>query len=1020
MRSFAIRVTRPCSLFVVGTLLSCVTAPNQRPPLRQSLRPAGWDKRRADTGSRYAVWAGKRAASTIRHQRYQPLAITARVLTKHQEKGALYARVQLSTKLSSLNGFSVSVVSPAHAVALPIGEQGDQLLLRFVNAPPAASKLSLVVYGLRLAARGTKGGAEGDKDAQYEEIPLHGEARLEGLGQAKGEGALAAAFFRAAAEKWRRGRLDPRGRTAFSAFASGRLSVWARELVNERLTSPGSRSMPMPQRRRRSRLGEMMALYTGLTSVEEALQTDRALFFRRDYKKGATVALASIKGVELPAHPWDSMIAELGEKKSLVIDPLAQHVPAEMAYLFAHDLRTLVRVQGELGGRFSELVQALEGRGGDHSFIKRYERQLAIRRSALAEKLGHIASKGVALITTDPLQREGSDMTLLFGLGNEMLLRAVLRKYAVEAKARRSDATTRTFKLAGHEVELLSTPDHDVHRYLMRLGSILVLSNSKFVLERLIAVKQKQATSLAESGDYRYMRARYPFSKDKEDAFAFMGDAFVAHVTGPRFKILQARRMEAKADLQAVGFAALLHGWLQGKAPKNTAELRARGYLAPQELHHADGAKISYTPQRGAHSSWGRAYQLTPLADLSLQDVTTTEEQAYQRFRDSYQRNWRGYIDPVALRIRAPRSGQLAFDGRMLPLNERSDYDHLLKMVGQTVARAPDLKSGLLFSFAVGKGATLRKVVDSAAMGALGSKKVRIGWLGDWVAVGASDRGGLYDLGATVADAPMPGSKGRGRMANLALVLARAPLFAEAHVVGHLALVGVLSALRAKLSETAPGMVTWKKGLPYREQAITEVHVRTGRELGGTLHYAVVKDVLTLSLDRGTMEERIDAHLDGAAHAKLVKPMQSTVRVRPWPKKSWLSRVLMLAAGRFAWKAEVRALEALTLLEACKQPWDNGSEPGRLRALGHLGWVPASVHGGKLTVNGDGIPHDSVWGDPYLRLPWSEQKAAMKNSPLRRVLGALQDLQLSLAFEGKGAHRGLHVRSRWFYRPSSK
>lgn len=989
----------------LALIVACATLAPQRPPLPRSPRPAGWDKRRPDEGSRYAPLLDKAAASAARPQSYQPFDFEAKVVGRHAEKRALYLRVKLSKPLRGLDGVRVKIRSRTHGVAALAADKDDQLLVRFVEPPPRGEKLAIAVHARRQGREDTGGFPA--------LVALKGEARLAGLDSAPKEEALAISFFRAAAKRWGRSRWHGRA-DALSAFARGRFSLWARELANEKGVAPWRGSRLTPRRNRRNHLGEMMALYTGMTSIEEALQTDRGLLLRRDYRQGERFSLASIKGVELPAHPWEKMIAELNAKS--VVDPMAQYVPAEMAYLYAHDLRTLVRVKRELSGRFTELFQALEGRGGDSSFMRGYEQQLAIRSSALSEALGHLATDGVALISSDPLQREGSDMTLLFLVRNESLLRGRLKKYAEEARARRPDATTRELEIAGNRVELLSTPDGDLQRYLMRLGPLLVASNSKKVLKRLLAVQQKKIKSLAESGDYRYMRARYRFTKDGEDAFLFIGDDFVAHVTSPRFKILQARRMEARADLQAVGFSALVYGWLQGKAPRSIDELRSAGHLLPQERQHADGAKISYSPRRGAHSAWGRAYRLTPLIELSLEQVSKAEAESYARFRDSYQRYWRGYIDPIAIRIRAPRSGQLELDGRMLPLIEGSGYDELLKMVGQTLMRAPDLKSGALFTFAVGQDARLRRKVDSIASRTLGSKEIRIGWLGDWVSVGASDRGGLYDLALVLSRAPIPGMKRRAGLFGLAAALVNAPLFAEAHVANALGLVAVLSALRTKLSETAAGMVSWTKGESYRGQAVTELQLRMGSELSGGLYYAVVKDVFTLSLNRATLEERIDAHLDGDAHRKFVQPMQSTLRLHPWKKKSWLPRLLLLGATKFAFEAEARALEAVAMLEACHQRWARGSAAARQRALAHLGWVPGSVFGGTLSVDQEGIVSDSKWGNFYLQLPWAAQKKAMESSPLSRVLGSLEDLQLGLAFEGKGAHRGLHVRSRLFYK----
>ena len=73
----------------------------------------------------------------------------------------------------------------------------------------------------------------------------------------------------------------------------------------------------------REDLEGIMDIYTGMRSIEEAVQTKRGLGIRPDAK--ATLPVSELTAVELADHPWEEMIRELGGAP--VIEPLAALVP---------------------------------------------------------------------------------------------------------------------------------------------------------------------------------------------------------------------------------------------------------------------------------------------------------------------------------------------------------------------------------------------------------------------------------------------------------------------------------------------------------------------------------------------------------------------------------------------------------------------------------------------------------------------------------------------------------------------
>ena len=183
----------------------------------------------------------------------------------------------------------------------------------------------------------------------------------------------------------------------------------------------------------------------------------------------------------------------------------------------------------------------------------------------------------------------------------------------------------------------------------------------------------------------------------------------------------------------------------------------------------------SPTPERGAASKWvPRAG--TPLLDLELGRSSPPSVNAYARFRETYQNYWRGFIDPIGARFKVGDDGAIAFDARMMPLIAGTDYDSIRRQVGERRVDPPRATTGAHLVLAVGDDAQLRREVDRLA-NSIGPDDFGIGWLGDWVAIGAADREGLWQLALLSRELPelAPSSpRARGAVDSRSAVSGRA------------------------------------------------------------------------------------------------------------------------------------------------------------------------------------------------------------------------------------------------------
>ena len=795
---------------------------------------------------------------------------------------------------------------------------------------------------------------------------------------------------------------EMRGRGPFYSFAGARL----RHLEGKfRPAVPG-------RRERRSELGELMSLYTGMTSVEEALQADRGLMVRAEDAKARTIPVANVQAVPVATHPWEAMIKELGQSPQ--IEPLAAMVPDDVLYLHFHDLRSAVKLASDAEEWLAPMARLLEWRAGKEQLGRRYEEQLMLERSGLSRTLGHLAAKGVAVVVGDPFLRDGSDVAILFHIKNETLLLTSLARYELAARGRHHDLKKTSYTLGDITVENFRTPSRQVDQHRARLDDVLVVANSRVAIQRLVDVQTGKRRALKDSGDFRYFRAKYPFAKANEDGFVFISDAFVGRAVSPATRILQARRMSAQADLRTVDYATLLHGHLTGKRATSLTKLVKSGALAKAELAHADGTQITLDPAGGASSpTWGTARALVPLSELTLTTVSPAEKKAYDRFRETYQRYWRTFIDPIGLRIRRTDGGKtIAVDGTMMPLIQSSEYNELIQLVGDSRVRAPTLSDAGAFTFAVGEQSQLRRQLGGMA-GWMGVGDARFGWLGSWISLGARPSATMWDAAILAHSIPQIITSG-GRLrfdAQVAMdTLNRSPLFLMAHVRNPMALATTLAAVRAWFEGAMPnGVMHWGQGKAHR--GVSSVTVRadlTEDEAAGsfTLHYAVCESVLVVALTWDTLTWSIDQILDDRgpkrdgkrqAHLQLALNNEHT-----WTRRAMLGVLETLA--RQQQRAAIRDVE--TMVTGLRLTDLSEIKPLSLAYLSH---EPGSVHGGGFRLT-DGVVKHSLYG--------SEVRPVVPEIPLKgeitRVIEQLKAISASISFDGKTPRdRSLNVRLLW-------
>jgi hypothetical protein len=912
----------------------------------------------------------------------------------------LTAAVRAHVTLGDVQLLELGVSRLDHAVALPgatvVALNGDDASLAFVQGLQGDWTM---LFARRPSAR-AKSPLAG---------VLHIEARTGGVTERGVRVRFAAAPPKGAPDPGLRARFAKALAAHLVTERYRRVPAWHR-FAADRLEHLGKPPAPPPARdaelRRSGDLELLMGTMTGMSSIQEALQTDRTLFVRA-LGEPRTVAMGALAPPPLAAHPFEAMLRALG--RPAPAEPLATAIPADGYYVRFRSITDFFDLVDQLDAWATPAARLLEGRTEEHALARRYEAELGLSRGPLARALGPSVVDGLALTGSDPYLREGSDLTVVFRVKSDTLFEAGLAAALAEHAGVHGALAADKREIAGVEVTVRRSANGAVRQHRARVGDLAVVSNSPGGIERVLATARGQRPRLSDEPDFRYMLARD--GAEVADVLAFAGDRFVAAVVGPAQKVLQARRQLAAAELLAPGWAALVHGWLFGRAPRDADELVRAGLLDRGELTHRDGGAIDWAPGRAARSSWGTPAALTPLVDLPRPaKVSISERDAYRRFAESYQRNWSTYVDPAMARLRLVREGgglrRIEGSLRVLPLIDASEYQRMARNVGSARVEIPTLGGGgFRLALGVGSDATLREHLGGS-LGELLGKRLAFDWLGDWAMIGAVDDARLATALARLGlapERPADGEPGRRDGGDALDAVGGLPVYAAVEVRSHAAASLALLALRKLAEEAVPGGIDWAEARRHRDTPIVRVRVREGerRDHELTLHYCLSRGVLFASLSEATLVRLVDEQLDGRSPRTAAKgdprTPQLVVDLASAPGAAIATVLAWLLEERARDDAERGRLGAEAVLrgapEAARAPDDF-----RRLALATLGVVPVTPDGLHHALAPDGVrdphrgtPHAPAW--PAVPVP---------GSPAARLLASVASFRSGVAFDEEG------------------
>ncbi len=728
---------------------------------------------------------------------------------------------------------------------------------------------------------------------------------------------------------------------------------------------------------RPSELEDTYGLISGNRALSENLQLDRVLPATTVAEE--TVEVTNLTGITIKEMDWKGLIQNARPE----LDPLAAFIPAEQHAIFFPTFQSMVQMIDEADANGTPVLQLLEPRSEDADSRERYQKQLCLGLSEISRLLGPQVVASVAFTGSDPFLRVGTDVAVLFEARNPEVLKGYLIARQKAAQLANADAKPVEGEIRGVRFTGLVSPDRSISSYMASVSNVVFVSNSRVQLETLVNVARGSSPALSSQDEYVFFRSRYPRNDKSETAFVVLTDATIRRWCGPRWRIADSRRTRAAAvlaELQAAHLDELASG-------------KAAGAALATDLKLPDAGELRLTRAGVTSAVYGSLNFMTPIVELPLTRVSRAEADAYQRWRDNYQRNWRQVFDPIAIRF-AVSSNRLGAELTVTPLILSSDYREMISFSSgaQIAAGAGDPHNNTVLHviFALNpQSPSVERAGAFAIRLAPGLSANPFGWLGQSIALYADEDPFWNQLQQSTNTDDF-----------LEQNYPDLPVALRVEVKNPLGLAAFLTAVHAFVDQSAPRLTTWQN-LEYQNQAYVKITARRSgademaKELA--VYYASNDRSLTVTLSEPLLKRALDRQAASTNNSGKALP------VRDWPGKN-LSAV---ASRQF-----VNVLQALT----------RDTYQTRLQLLA---WnnLPILNEWKRLYPAKDPVKvHEQLWGTKLLcpgggTYVWNEKWQTMEStvfghpgepkstsSPmLLRILGA----EFGITFE----HQGLSARA---------
>lgn len=604
---------------------------------------------------------------------------------------------------------------------------------------------------------------------------------------------------------------------------------------------------------------DMYDLFSGGRAVAENLQLDRALRIRGDKKD--EVKVDTIPGITVKEMDFAALLKGAQVKT----DALAKYVPQDQYAVLFPSLAAVLDVMDRVDKNSVPVMQNLLPQSADAGILKRYQTQIGLHGSKLARLLGPQLVRSLAVTGSDSSFAMGTDLAILFDSPSAATMQTLLMAQISQNTGGVKGVRTVTENIEGiGAVQGFVTDDRTVSSYVASADDTVIVTNSLVQIRKLADLKAGKTKPLAELPEYQFFRSRYEIGKGGETAFLVISDATIRKWCSARWRIADARRIRELA-IVATATAANMDNLVAGKP------------MAPAVMPTTQGDNAATSNGEALTNVHGVAGFIRPVAEMEMDTVTKAEADAYAQWRDGYQQNWSGVFDPIGLRLTLSQS-QMGGDLTIMPLIGSTDYRQFINVTeGAALSAGDGDPHGALWHLVLAinrDSQTMRNWGNLGKTMLPGVKIDPLAWLGHSVALYADDDAYWKEL-AAAKDPDEFMQKNFGRL----------PIALRAEASSSLKLAAFISAVRALIEQSAPGLTEWQPQ-EYNGKTYVQIKSKQGGPDGDfSIYYAALPDSLTVTLNENVLKHALD-RAAATTQPTDVKADAAKPATRPWLGKN--------------------------------------------------------------------------------------------------------------------------------------
>lgn len=410
-----------------------------------------------------------------------------------------------------------------------------------------------------------------------------------------------------------------------------------------------------------------LAMFGGQIAIRETLQVQLLEDMSErsaPQEEDELIPVKGIAGVEVSAHPYQQMLAELQANATQPeISSLANYVPVDRLMLMLREPGTMAHFLEEGSDWSSYFSPVLGGSFIDYALLERYTARFGFTPDQLKELFTGGSVAEMALFMPDVFFLDGTDVTIIIRL---------------------KDSSAFPLKMAQALPSGLILPiplEEGGSFYISALDGLLIFSTNEDELKKTLEIAAAQGKgSLGKSEEFQVMNFKLPMEASSH-AYIYFSDPFIRRLTGPEVKIGQLRRSLARSQMQLITAAALLYRLDHGVDAPDIATLQKHHYLPDNIV--PEGEYVLEEEARVVSKTWGTLDCLTTLTANPVTLVTQREAYSYEEYRDDYSRYWSEFFDPIAVRADMQPNGGVALETFILPLIDNSFYMGLQEFLGK-------------------------------------------------------------------------------------------------------------------------------------------------------------------------------------------------------------------------------------------------------------------------------------------------------------------------------------------------